>query len=214
MIRKNKIAVVVPAYNEEKLIQKVLITMPKFVDSIIVVNDASKDKTRKIVEEYKKNNKRVKLINHEKNKGVGATVVSGYKRSLEEKFDITAVMGGDYQMDPSELMSVLIPVVENKADYAKGNRLFTGEAWEKIPKVRYIGNAFLSLLTKIASGYWHIADSQGGYTAISNKVLKLVELDKVWTKYGFPNDLLIRLNVANAKVIDVPVTPVYGIGEK
>jgi glycosyltransferase involved in cell wall biosynthesis len=214
MIKKDKIAVVVPAHNEEKLIIQVLETMPDFVDSIIVVNDASRDRTKEVVDKYKKKDKRLRLVNHSENRGVGAAIISGYKKSLDEGNGVTAVMAGDAQMDPEELLSVVEPITLKTADYVKGNRLFTGEAWHKIPKVRYIGNAFLSFLTKIASGYWHVADSQCGYTAVSNKILKFVDLDKAYPRYGFPNDILVRLNIANARVFDVSVTPVYGIGEK
>jgi hypothetical protein len=123
-------------------------------------------------------------------------------------------MDGDGQMNPDDLSAILDPVVEGKADYSKGNRLFTGEAYQKIPKVRYFGNAFLSLFTKIASGYWHVADSQSGYTAITKKALHLIDWNQLYTWYGHPNDILVRLNVHNLKVKDVPVEPVYNIGEK
>jgi len=109
---------------------------------------------------------------------------------------------------------LLDPVAEGRADYAKGNRLITGEAYKIIPKVRYFGNAFLSLFTKIASGYWHVADSQSGYTAINKKGLTAVDWDRMYTQFGQPNDLLIRLNVCNLRIADVPVEPVYNVGEK
>ena len=214
MVKGKKICVVVPAYNEQKLITRVLSSAPPFVDQIIVVNDASTDNTQKIVKEFSEKNKKTSLLNNPKNKGVGAAIVSGYKEALKKKLDIVAVMAGDAQMDPGDLISLVRPIIEDKADYVKGNRLFTGEAWKRIPKVRYIGNAFLSLLTKIASGYWHVADSQCGYTAISRKGLTRLNMDKIYQKYGFPNDLLVQLNVANARVADVEVTPIYGIGEK
>jgi hypothetical protein len=105
-------------------------------------------------------------------------------------------------------------VVDDLADYSKGNRLVTGEAFRKIPKVRYFGNAALSLLTKIASGYWHVADSQTGYTAINHRALRAIDWDDMYKRYGQPNDLLVKLNVAEMRVIDVPVEPVYDIGEK
>jgi hypothetical protein len=123
-------------------------------------------------------------------------------------------MAGDAQMDPNDLPNILEPVVNNEVDYSKGNRLFTGEAYKKIPKIRYFGNSALSFFTKIASGYWHIADSQTGYTAINNKALALIDWDKMYKRYGQPNDILVRLNVFDLKVRDVPVKPVYGIGEK
>jgi len=111
------------------------------------------------------------------------------------------------------LPNLLTPVVAGEVDYAKGNRLFTGDAWNQIPKVRYLGNSVMSLLTKIASGYWHVADSQCGYTATNARVLKTVDWDRMYRRYGQPNDLLVRLNVNNFRVRDVPVRPVYNIGE-
>jgi hypothetical protein len=124
------------------------------------------------------------------------------------------VMAGDAQMEPANLPDLLAPVVAGEVDYAKGNRLFTGDAWNQIPRVRYLGNSAMSLLTKIASGYWHVADSQSGYTAINLKALKTIDWDQMYKRYGQPNDLLVRLNVYNFRVRDVPVTPVYNIGEK
>jgi hypothetical protein len=117
-------------------------------------------------------------------------------------------------MDPEELLTLITPVVRDEVDYTKANRLFTGEAWDLIPHYRYLGNAFLSLFTKIASGYWHIADSQAGYTAINRRMLELVDLDNVYPRYGYPNDMLVHLNVWSARVRDVPSRPIYGVGEK
>jgi hypothetical protein len=123
-------------------------------------------------------------------------------------------MAGDNQMDPAELISLVRPVADGELDYAKANRLFTGEAWQLIPRTRYLGNAVLSLLTKIASGYWHVADSQAGYTAIGHDVLGKLDLDRIYTRYGFPNDMLVHLNVWNARVRDIPSRPIYGVGER
>ena len=123
-------------------------------------------------------------------------------------------MAGDNQMDPDELEPIARPVLLGEVDYAKANRLFTGRAWELIPRNRYLGNAVLSLLTKIASGYWHVADSQAGYTAISLETLERLDLDRVYTRYGFPNDLLVHLNVINARVRDIPSRPIYNVGER
>src|SRR5262249_19088818 len=117
-------------------------------------------------------------------------------------------------MDPDDLEALVIPVARGEVDYAKANRLFTGQAWELIPRTRYLGNATLSFLTKIASGYWHVADSQSGYTAVALPTLRLLDLDRVYTRYGFPNDLLVHLNVWNARVRDVPSRPIYGVGER
>lgn len=123
-------------------------------------------------------------------------------------------MAGDGQMNPDDLPALLDPVVENEADYTKGNRLVTGNAFHKIPKIRFFGNAALSLFTKIASGYWHVADSQTGYTAINANGLKAIDWDQMYKRYGQPNDLLVKLNVEGMRVLDVPVEPVYNVGEK
>jgi len=123
-------------------------------------------------------------------------------------------MAGDNQMDPRDLKNVLRPVAKGVVDYTKGNRLFQGDAWNMIPRYRYLGNSFLSLMTKIASGYWHIADSQTGYTAVSLRALKKLNLDSIYKRYGMPNDMLIKLNQYDFKVRDIHVRPVYNIGEK
>ena len=112
-------------------------------------------------------------------------------------------------MDPNDLEKIIDPVASGDADYSKGNRLFYGDAWNMIPRLRYMGNSFLSLMTKIASGYWHIADSQSGYTAISLTVLKRITLNEIYKGYGMPNDLLIKLNQFDFKVRDVHIKPVY-----
>jgi glycosyltransferase involved in cell wall biosynthesis len=210
-----RVGVVVPAYNEERQIESVLATMPEFVDRIFVVDDCSKDKTSEVTKHWaRRHGHRVKLIRQEVNGGVGKAITTGYKAALEEDMEVVAVMAGDGQMDPKELPLILEPVADGKADYSKGNRLTSGVAWEKTPKIRYLGNAFLSLLTKIASGYWHIADTQSGYTAISAEALKAINLDDVYASYGYPNDMLVRLNIRNFRVADVHITPRYGIGER
>jgi glycosyltransferase involved in cell wall biosynthesis len=189
--------------------------MPGYVDKIVVVDDKSTDRTAEIVRNAANKSKgRVVLIQHEENQGVGGAIVSGYKWARDNQMFATVVMAGDAQMDPDDLPNLLDPVVTGQIDYAKGNRLFTGNAWNIIPKVRYLGNSFLSLLTKIASGYWHIADSQTGYTVINLRSLELIDIDKIYKRYGMPNDLLVKLNIYNLRVRDVPVKPVYNIGEK
>ncbi len=214
MYRDKTIAVIVPAHNEEKLIGKVLKTIPTFIDHIVVVDDESSDRTGEIVKTYLEEDSRIIYIRHQINEGVGGAIVTGYKWARDHAIDISVVMAGDAQMDPKDLPRLLDPVVEGKADYSKGNRLFTGKAWKIIPKTRYLGNAVLSFLTKIASGYWHVADSQSGYAAITLEALKTIDLDTIYKRYGMPNDLLVKLNVYNFRVQDVPVTPIYGIGER
>jgi len=212
MLEGKRVAVVVPAHDEEQLIATTLGGIPGFVDRIIVVDDGSADATSERVRSF--GDTRVELVVHERNRGVGAAIVTGYKRALEEDLDVVCVMAGDNQMDPDDLEALVRPVARGEVDYAKANRLFTGQAWELIPRTRYLGNAVLSMLTKIASGYWHVADSQSGYTAIGKGTLALLDLDRVYTYYGFPNDLLVHLNIVNARVRDFPSRPVYGVGER
>ncbi|MFZ5759357.1 MAG: glycosyltransferase family 2 protein [Thermodesulfobacteriota bacterium] len=214
MFHDNQLAVVVPAYNEELLIGRVIDTLPDYVDHIVIVDDCSRDRTAEVVREYARRDGRVVLISHEKNQGVGGAIATGYKWARDNKVDVTVVMAGDAQMDPADLPNIVRPVAIGEADYTKGNRLFHGEAWKVMPTYRYLGNSFLSLFTKIASGYWHIADSQTGYTAISLEALYLLDLDSIYKRYGMPNDILIRLNTLNMRVRDVPIRPVYNVGEK
>jgi glycosyltransferase involved in cell wall biosynthesis len=214
MYRNKTIAVVIPAYNEERLIEKVLESMPGFVDHIVVVDDASFDRTGEIVKTYQEREQRITYIRHIKNEGVGGAIITGYKWARDNGIDISVVMAGDAQMDPKDLPKLLDPVVEGRVDYSKGNRLFTGKAWRVIPKTRYLGNAILSFLTKISSGYWHVADSQSGYGAVALEVLKTIDLDSIYKRYGMPNDFLVRLNIYQFRVRDVSVNPIYGIGER
>lgn len=215
MFRGKRIAVVVPAHNEQLLIAQVIDTMPTFVDRIFIVDDLSSDKTKEIVRSYEENDpKKICLIAHTVNKGVGGAITTGYKKARDEEIDVVAVMAGDAQMDPNDLERIVSPVVDGETDYVKGNRLFRGESWEMIPHYRYLGNSMLSLLTKVASGYWHIADSQTGYTAISLRALQTIKIENIYERYGMPNDLLIKLNICNFAVRDVSIRPVYNIGEK
>jgi glycosyltransferase involved in cell wall biosynthesis len=189
--------------------------MPEFVDHIIVVDDRSTDATLERCREWQgRLGRRLTVMEQPKNQGVGAAITMGYQIAMDLGIDVVAVMAGDGQMDPKDLTLIIDPVINGKADYSKGNRLFTGEAWRKTPHVRYLGNAFLSMLTKIASGYWHIADSQSGFTAISRTALKTLDLGRLYPSYGYPNDLLIQLNIHSFRVADVPVHPRYGIGER
>ena len=212
MLEGKTVAVVVPAYDEERLIAATLQGIPGFVDRIFVVDDASGDATAERARSI--DDPRVEVITNDQKRGVGAAIVTGYKRALAARMDAVAVMAGDNQMDPDELEELALPVVRGELDYAKANRLFTGSAWKLIPRNRYIGNAVLSLFTKVASGYWHIADSQAGYTVVSLRVLQLLDLDRIYVSYGFPNDMLVHLNVWNARVRDFPSRPIYGVGER
>jgi len=154
------------------------------------------------------------LIEHLENAGVGAAISTGYKFSRDHMIDCTAVMAGDGQMDPLELESICMPIVIGKVDYVKGNRLHHRSAKRYIPKLRYYGNSVLSILTKIASGYWRVSDTQTGYTAISIEALENIELHKIYKRYGMPNDLLAKLNIASFRICEVKIKPIYHIGEE
>jgi glycosyltransferase involved in cell wall biosynthesis len=214
MFEGKRVAVVVPARDEEVLLPETLAGIPELVDRVYVVDDASRDGTLERAREAAGRDPRIEVVVHDRNEGVGAAIVSGYKRAIAERIDVTCVMAADNQMDPADLAALVMPVARGEVDYAKANRLFTGQAWQLIPKHRYLGNAVLSLLTKIASGYWHVADSQSGYTAIALETLERLDLDRIYPRYGFPNDMLVHLNIVNARVRDFPSRPVYGVGER
>ncbi|MGD2176135.1 MAG: glycosyltransferase family 2 protein [Candidatus Brocadiaceae bacterium] len=215
MYEGKSVVLVIPCHNEERQIGKVLRGIPEFVDSVIVVDDASTDDTVEIVRRYAEEAEdgRLTLLRRDGNGGPGAAVSTGYAEALRQGMDVTAVMDGDAQMDPTDLERLVGPVARGETDYAKGNRLFYRGAWETIPRLRYLGNAILSMLTKVASGYWHMADSQSGYTAISEGALRTVDFKSLIGGWAYTNDLLVRLNVYNMRVMDVPVRPIYDVGE-
>ncbi|GIV26457.1 MAG: hypothetical protein KatS3mg027_0271 [Bacteroidia bacterium] len=265
MLNNKRVAVVVPAYNEEQQIGMVIETMPDFVDRIVIVNDKSRDRTLEVVKSYIKDERynhsdlvirafensvvpnryneaevilekmnreeikyftkqeivnespdrdRIILINHIENGGVGAAIASGYKWCKDHRIDCVAVMAGDGQMDPTELREICMPVVNDEVDYVKGNRLRHPSAKYVIPKVRFFGNSVLSILTKIASGYWRVSDTQTGYTAISLRALDSIKIYEIYKSYGMPNDILVKLNIAGCTLKEVTIKPVYRIGEK
>jgi len=212
VVEGKRVAVVVPAFDEELLVAETIRGIPAFVDLIVVVDDHSSDGTAERARAV--GDPRVEVIEHAENQGVGAAIATGYERCRELGVDVTCVMAGDNQMDPGELAALVGPVARGEVDYATANRLVSGEAWQLIPRSRYLGNAVLSLLTKIASGYWHVADSQAGYTALSLDALRRLDVERLYRRYGFPNDMLVHLNVQNARVRDVPSRPIYGVGER
>ncbi len=158
-------------------------------------------------------NDRVVLIN-ETNSGVGSAIATGYKWCRDHAIDCTAVMAGDGQMDPAELLSIVNPVINEGIDYVKGNRLSHPAAKIIVPQIRYFGNNVLSLMTKVASGYWSVSDTQTGYTAISLNALNRIPLYNIYHTYGCPNDILVKLNIAKGTLREVPIKPIYDVGEK
>jgi glycosyltransferase involved in cell wall biosynthesis len=211
MFRGHTVAVVVPAYNERDKIAATIRSIPGFVDHLIVVDDGSADGTAAAARKQAARRRgAVEVLEHAQNRGVGAAIASGYARALELGADVTAVMAGDGQMDPADLPRLLEPVVDGRADYAKGNRFAWPGGWREIPRARLVGNFVLSLATRVSSGYWHLFDSQCGYTVASRRALAAIGPREMFARYGYPNDLLARLGAARARVVDVPVRPVYG----
>jgi glycosyltransferase involved in cell wall biosynthesis len=203
-----RIAVVVPAFNEEALIAETLQGIPGYIHRIYAIDDASQDRTWDIIKSM--DDPRIVPIRHEKNKGVGAVIVTGYRKALEDNMDIVAVMAGDNQMDPGQLPRLLMPIIRGRADYTKGNRLISKDFRKGMSKWRSFGNFLLTMLTKIASGDWQIMDPQNGYTAISRQALEALDLDSVYTYYGYCNDLLIKLNAYGMRAMDIIMPSRYG----
>lgn len=210
----NRVAVLIPAYNEESQILKVLESVPTYVDSVVVVDDASTDDTAAVVEAAAALDDRIVPLRLDKNRGVGGALAEAYKWARDHGIDIAVSVDGDGQMDPTEMADLVLPVARGQADYTKGNRLWDPAGWQAIPRIRLLGNAVLSFFTKIASGYWQVVDSQSGYTAAGRVALERIDWDAMYPRYGRPNDVLVRANVAECRVADVPITPVYGVGER
>src|ERR1043165_9739132 len=206
MFRQLRISVVIPAFNEAAKIAATVERVPDLVDHVGVVDDASADETSLNTPQ----SDRVELVRHEANRGVGGAIATGYRRALATGSDVAVVMAGDGQMDPADLPALLAPIADGDADYVKGNRFKHPEIWSAMPKTRIVGNVLLSAATRLTSGYSHVFDSQCGYTAIHRRALSAIDLDVLWTRYGYPNDLLSRLYVAGVRVVDVPVRPIYG----
>ncbi|MDQ3033357.1 MAG: glycosyltransferase family 2 protein [Myxococcota bacterium] len=201
-----RVAVVVPAYNEARLVARTLAGIPGFVDRVIVVDDASSDSTAEAAEAF--GDPRVAVVRHASNRGVGAAIATGCRVAFEGGADVAAVMAGDAQMDPSDLQRVVEPVARGEVDYCKGDRLSHPSAAAAMPAHRFVANHVLSRLTSLATGLL-VRDSQCGYTAISRGAARRVALDRMWPGYGYPNDLLGRMAAARLRVGEVTVRPIY-----
>lgn len=212
MFRQLRVAVVIPAYNEARAIADAVGTIPAFVDDVVVIDDASADDTIERARAAGAGRPGFEVLRHPANRGVGAAIVTGYRRARAVGADAIAVMAGDGQMDPDDLPALLAPIADDTADYVKGNRFMHPAVWSEMPPARIVGNVVLSAATRVTSGYRHVFDSQCGYTAIAARAIDAlaVELDRMQPRYGYPNDLLSRLNVAGMRVTDVPVRPIYG----
>jgi glycosyltransferase involved in cell wall biosynthesis len=202
-----RVAVVVPAFDEAKLIGRTLASVPRWVDDVVVVDDGSRDATARVV--LAAADPRVHLVRHSSNRGVGAALVTGYRAAFARGADVAAVMAGDGQMHPDDLPALVDPIARGLADYVKGDRLSHPEAFARMPPARWLGNHALSALTRAATGL-SVRDAQCGFTAMHRRVPARVDLDRLWPSYGYPNDLLSRLAVAGLRVREVPVRPLYG----
>lgn len=210
MIQGKRIAVVIPAFNEADKIARTIRSVPGFVDHVLVVDDGSGDATARIA--ARSGRRGLEVLAHTRNRGVGAAIATGYRRALALGAEVTAVMAGDAQMDPADLPRLLAPVLADEADYAKGNRFAWPGCRRTMPLSRFAGNVVLSHLTRLACGQRRLFDSQCGYTAASRAALTAIDPDAMFARYGYPNDLLARLARAGARIVDVPVRPVYGPG--
>jgi glycosyltransferase involved in cell wall biosynthesis len=212
MYRDLSVAVIIPAFNEQQAIAGTIAGVPDLVDHVVVVDDASSDATATRAAQFagRTRGRSIEIVRHERNRGVGAAIVTGYRRALAMDLDVAVVMAGDGQMDPADLPDLLEPIASGSADYSKGNRFRHPDVWRAMPPARIMGNLMLSTATKVTSGYWSVFDSQCGYTAITRRALESLNLDRVFSRYGYPNDVLARLHAAGMRVMDVPVRPVYG----
>jgi len=208
LYKSNKIGIVVPAYNESDLILDTLNGIPDYVDAIFVVNDASTDDTLELVQQQQGKDPRINIIYHETNKGLGQSLINGYLASRESDICITSVMAGDNQMHPDDLPTLLDKIIEEDYDYVKGNRLLH-ESISAMPRYRFFGNAVLTILTKFATGYYFMMDTQCGYTAIKNSALCKIPIENMTRGYGYNADILCMLNIQRFRVTDAQVRPVY-----
>ena len=239
MYCEHTVGVVIPAYNEVGFIGDVINDIPDFVDRIFVIEDCSSDGTwQEILSQANnmsntENNKCISIknvkeqtysdrieqykriglvdaIKHDENLGLGGALKTGYLAALKHGADIVAKVDGDGQMDLDYLPKLLDPIVENKADYSKANRLMYEDYRQEMPKFRLLGNSILTFLTKVASGYWKMMDPQNGYTAISNQALENVGIEDMYEYYGYCNDLLVKLNARGMRIADVAIPAIYG----
>lgn len=207
MLGGAKIAVVVPSYNEARWIGETVSKMPAFVDDIVVVDDASRDSTAELAKQA--GDARVKVVKHPENRGVGAAIVTGYREARARGADVVAVMAGDGQMHPDDLLTVVLPVAQHEHDYVKGNRLEHPDALSTMPWGRLAAGHVLGWLTAVAIGRPGLSDSQCGFTAISATAIDMLDLRGLWPRYGYPNDLLGEVARAGMSIGEVRVRPVY-----
>jgi glycosyltransferase involved in cell wall biosynthesis len=200
--------VIIPAYNVETHLAGVLRGVPDWVDAVTVVDDGSTDDTAEVAKSV--GDPRVTVLQSPTNEGVGGATSRGFRHALAQGEGIIVKMDGDGQMDPAHLPRLLDPIVDGRCEYAKGNRFLMSRELDIMPRTRLAGNFVLTFLTKLASGYWNVFDPQNGYVAIASGTLRLLELDRLSRRYFFENDMLIHLNIFDARVRDVAMPSRYG----
>ncbi len=203
------VAVIIPSYKVTRHIAEVIAAIGPEVHSIYVVDDKCPDNSGKFVEQNVKD-ARVKVLYHEVNKGVGGATLSGMQQAVVDGADILVKLDGDGQMDPSLIPAFIGPIMEGQADCTKGNRFFSIETVKSMPKVRLLGNAGLSFMAKLSTGYWHIFDPNNGFIAVHAKAVEMLPCEKIASRYFFETDFLFRLNTIQAVVVEVPMLAVYG----
>lgn len=210
MYKKSEVAIVIPAYNEEKLITKTVTSLPDFIDYVIVVNDASTDDTLDVITKLSKTESKLVIVDNEKNAGVGASVVNGFRKAIDMKVDIIGVMAGDAQCDPTYIQDMLDELISNKLDYVKANRFVHLDELGQMPLFRRVGNIVITILTKFATGYYSVFDSQNGYGFFTRSILERINLKRIGNRYDYENTLLLELAYLGAKIEDIPVPAIYG----
>jgi dolichol-phosphate mannosyltransferase len=207
---KFDIAAVIPSYCVERDIKSVLGGLPSYIKHIIVVDDASPDSSSDLITAAAKKDKRITLIRHGQNQGVGGAMISGFRKALELGAQIVIKLDGDGQMDPVHIPALITPLIQGKADYVKGNRFRDFQSLQRMPFIRRIGNLGLSFLTKAATGYWNIFDPTNGFFAIRAEILAQLPLNKIDHRYFFETSMLANLYLLGALVMDVPIPARYG----
>ena len=209
VLYSSNVAVVIPCYKVKSHIVSVVTSLPKWISLIIVVDDCCPEGTGDFVKEKITDN-RIVVVKNDVNLGVGGSVINGYKVALERNSRVVVKIDGDDQMDPLNISRLISPILDGIADYTKGNRFHNMEHLRAMPYVRLIGNAGLSFFSKISTGYWSLFDPNNGFTAISREMISNLSLEKIDKRYFFESDMLFRLNLARAVVIDIPMHAIYG----
>lgn len=208
--KRLKVAVVIPCYRVRKSLYDVVTSIPASVDAIYCVDDCCPERSTEAVCELTENDDRVTVIERDMNGGVGAAMISGYRKALQDGVDIVIKVDGDGQMDTSLIPLFVAEIAEGRADYVKGNRFHSLEMARSMPLVRKVGNMGLSFLSKLSTGYWQVFDPTNGYTAIQSDVLRALQLDKVEQRYFFESDMLFHLGLLRARIVEIPMHAVYG----